>query len=538
MRLVSRHILRALAAPFVWGLVALTGLLLLQQLAPLIDRFGGRGLPVHIIGEAFLLTLPALLTLSLPMAVLVATLYGYSQLAGDLELVAMYANGISVWRMARPALIAAIFVATGNFFLYDQLVPRSNTRYSNLQNAVFRTSPTLTFQPGIMNPITSYVLQARTIDPVTSAMTDVTIYDLREYGTTRIIHAVSGGMKQSLSGADLMVTLETGTIDEFKRTESNRFMRYTFRRNQLRIRDVSNQLNLATGGVARGDRDLTGCELLDQAQEQQWYASEAKRGIEYVTRRDLRWLLGLPTLQSPPARLMPAYSPHCGKAYLRFERWIQQLVLPTKAQAQEPPRPVQQPPQQPPLPAPRQAPPQPPPQPQEQQGGQKVWSGTDPAASAISPFLVQPGGQRGPEQLVARRFEVEPQIQTLLNYEQNVMRFRVEYHKKFAIPLASFCFVLLGMALALKYPRSGIGLVIGASMVIFLGFYILLIGGENLAKKGYLSPEVAIHGPLVLLTLLGLLAVRSANREMGTARTAGIFGALVEYLQRFRREDT
>ena len=139
--------------------------------------------------------------------------------------------------------------------------------------------------------------------------------------------------------------------------------------------------------------------------------------------------------------------------------------------------------------------------------------------------------------VVQRGLEVEPQLQTLLNYEQNVMRYRVEYHKKFAIPLASFCFVLLGMALALKYPRSGIGLVIGASMVIFLGFYILLIGGENLAKKGYLSPEVAIHGPLVLLTLLGLLAVRSANREMGTARTAGIFGAMVEYFRRFRREE-
>ena len=228
MRLVSRHILRALAAPFVWGLAALTGLLLLQQLAPLIDKFGGRGLPGSIIVEAFLLTLPALLTLSLPMAVLVATLYGYSQLAGDLELVAMYANGISVWRMARPALLAAIFVATANFLLYDQVVPRSNTRFSQLQSAVFRASPTLTFQPGLMNPITSYVLQARTIDPVTGAMTDVTIYDLRELGTSRIIHALHGGMKQTKSGADLLVSLDSGTIDEFKQYENNRFQRTYF----------------------------------------------------------------------------------------------------------------------------------------------------------------------------------------------------------------------------------------------------------------------------------------------------------------------
>ena len=519
MRLVSRHILRALAAPFVWGLAALTGLLLLQQLAPLIDKFGGRGLPASVIGEAFLLTLPALLTLSLPMAVLVATLYGYSQLAGDLELVAMYANGISVWRMARPALIAAILVATVNFVLYDQLVPRSNTRYNQLQSAVFRTSPTLTFQPGKMNPITSYVLQARTIDPVTGAMTEVTIYDLREYGITRIIHALRGNMQQSPTGVDLLVNLDTGTVDEFQRSENNRFQRTTFAHDQLLIRDVANQLNLAIGGLARGDRDMTGCELLDSAEQQEWYASESKVGIEYVTRRDLRWLLGLPTLQSPPVRSMPKYQPHCGKAYLRFEHWIERLVLPAPLQAQEPPPAVQVPGQQP--------------------GGAKVQKiGTEQPAPAVSPFLVPPGGLQNPEQMIARYFEVGPPIATLQNYQINVMRYRVEYQKKFAIPLASFCFVLLGMALALKYPRSGIGLVIGASMVIFLGFYILLIGGENMAKRGYLSPFVAIQGPLVLFTLLGLLAVRSANREMGTARSSGIFGALIEFFARFRREES
>src|SRR5690606_20218457 len=44
----------------------------------------------------------------------------------------------------------------------------------------------------------------------------------------------------------------------------------------------------------------------------------------------------------------------------------------------------------------------------------------------------------------------------------------VEYHKKFAIPLGSICFVLVGVALALKFPGSGIGLVIGGSLLIFL----------------------------------------------------------------------
>jgi lipopolysaccharide export system permease protein len=111
----------------------------------------------------------------------------------------------------------------------------------------------------------------------------------------------------------------------------------------------------------------------------------------------------------------------------------------------------------------------------------------------------------------------------------------VEYHQRFAIPLASFCFVLIGMALALKYPGSGIGLVIGGSLVIFLGFYILLQGGENIARTGALNPAVALYTPLVLFTVAGIAALASANREMGTSRTGGPFTAIAEFVRGLRR---
>nr|MBA2293248.1 LptF/LptG family permease [Gemmatimonadales bacterium] len=111
----------------------------------------------------------------------------------------------------------------------------------------------------------------------------------------------------------------------------------------------------------------------------------------------------------------------------------------------------------------------------------------------------------------------------------------VEYHKKFAIPLASFGFVLIGMALALKFPRGGIGLVIGGSLLIFMVFYVLLIGGEGLADKGYIPATVAMHGPVVLLTAIGLVSVHAANREMGSTRSVGIMDSIRNL---FRRSST
>ena len=151
MRLISRHILRSMAAPFIWGVAALTGLMLLNSLPPIIEAFGGKGIPARTMIEGVLLFVPALLALTLPMAVLVSVLYGYSQLAANLEMVAMYANGLSVWRMARPALIGGAVVALLNFMVFDQLMPQSNSRFAALRAAVQQKSPTLALRQQVLN---------------------------------------------------------------------------------------------------------------------------------------------------------------------------------------------------------------------------------------------------------------------------------------------------------------------------------------------------------------------------------------------------
>ena len=56
----------------------------------------------------------------------------------------------------------------------------------------------------------------------------------------------------------------------------------------------------------------------------------------------------------------------------------------------------------------------------------------------------------------------------------------VELHKKFAISVACTVFVLVGAPIALRFPRGGVGLVIGVSLVIFGIYYVGLIAGEAL----------------------------------------------------------
>jgi lipopolysaccharide export system permease protein len=530
MRLISRHILRTMVVPFIWGVVALTGMLLLNALPPLIDRFGGRGIDFRTIANGILYLTPSITMLTLPMAVLVSVLYGYSQLAASLEMVAMYANGISVWRMTRPALIGAAAVAMVNFYVVDQVSPRSNVRLANLLTAVQEKLPTLALRQRVLNVLpgrTGYILRADVINPDDGGMRHVTIFDLTDNAdqARRLILADSGTMAETVDGKNLVLSLHSGEIYEFKPNEPGQLQQINFVDNTVMVRDVQNSLDLAVNGRLRSEREMTGCELLDSLQEHRWAASRAREESEYYTRNDLHALAGLPPLARPAELPHPKIKEYCGMVG-RLQSWARGIVTPQKLRAQEPP--------QNPVPPP------------VQQGPKPVPQVPTPAPQVPTPALL---GPQNPvvAQPLAQNFLVPPPGQTagmltpywnVLNDELKVTMaqsatylYEVQFHQEFAIPLACFCFVLIGMSLALKYPGGGIGLVIGGSLVIFLGFYILLLGGKGIAITGRLNPAVAMYVPLLLFTLIGVFAVNSANREMGTSRSGGLLDTLMGLFQ-------
>ena len=59
----------------------------------------------------------------------------------------------------------------------------------------------------------------------------------------------------------------------------------------------------------------------------------------------------------------------------------------------------------------------------------------------------------------------------------------IEMHKKYALAIACIVFVIIGVPIALKFPRGGLDLVIGVSIVILGITYVGLIAGEALGAR-------------------------------------------------------
>jgi lipopolysaccharide export system permease protein len=109
-------------------------------------------------------------------------------------------------------------------------------------------------------------------------------------------------------------------------------------------------------------------------------------------------------------------------------------------------------------------------------------------------------------------------------------RYDVEIQKKFSLAAACLIFVLVGAPVALRFPRGGVGLVIGVSLFIFAVYYVGLIGGEELANRGYISAFWAMWGTNVIMTAVGLVLTFRMGREATTGR-GGDIGELIETIR-------
>ncbi|MEA2031369.1 MAG: LptF/LptG family permease [candidate division Zixibacteria bacterium] len=88
-----------------------------------------------------------------------------------------------------------------------------------------------------------------------------------------------------------------------------------------------------------------------------------------------------------------------------------------------------------------------------------------------------------------------------------VNKYSIEIYKKFSIPAASLAFILIGAPLAIISRRGGMGVAIAISIGLFVIYWAFLIGGEDLADRGFMSPFWAMWGANLLIGGIGLYLV-------------------------------
>jgi len=587
VKIIHRYVLREHVGPLVFALTALTSLLLLNYIAKQIDQLVGKGLSAGVIAQFFALSIPFTVAMTTPMSVLVATLYAFSRLASENEITAMKANGISVSRLLVPVLLAASVISIGMIAFNDIVLPASNHQLRKLQGDIARKKPTFALKEQIINQVADrqVYLKAMRLGP-DNRMTDVTIYDLTDVMRRRTIYADSGELAFASNGRDLLLTLYQGATLEVPRAEPERLQRARFDRNYVRVEGVANQLEMTRADSYKSDREMSVCELQNEVARYeaevtkartdlrdalQAVAHEALTGVP-ATPPDISSLTLLNVSPGAPAPRSPNAS--LGRAYCdlraRLKRasasaataLVPSLYAATTVRQGRPPRQdsaarriqdsvarrllmgIRKGPESPPQPAPQPARP--------------VVVPVDSAAAALEDSIALARADsitakaRADSALAAVAAQATPNAMRQMpvsltgSIENARIRMRdnlrfvnqsaVELHKKFAISVACTVFVLVGAPIALRFPRGGVGLVIGVSLVIFGIYYVGLIAGEALADRNVLTPFWAMWAANILLTIVGLFLMARMGRETATTRGGDVREMLEIVRSVFRRE--
>jgi lipopolysaccharide export system permease protein len=126
MKILKKYILKEHFSPFLISLLVVTFVLLIDRIMDLMNMIIEKQLPYQIVLEIFSLSLPYMLALSIPMAVLVATILAFGRMSVDREIIAIKSSGVNVYAMLGPLIITAVMLTGLMVYFNHWFLPDTN----------------------------------------------------------------------------------------------------------------------------------------------------------------------------------------------------------------------------------------------------------------------------------------------------------------------------------------------------------------------------------------------------------------------------
>lgn len=263
MKILNRYILREHIPPFLFSVLIITFLLILETIPKIVDLIVNKDISALVVFELIFLNLAWMIALSVPMAVLVATLLTFGRLTSDFEIIAIKTSGINLLRILIPLLIAAGFLTYGMIQFSDKVLPELNHKARVLTGDIRSMRPTLTFRPGVfITDISGYIILIEKIDHITSEVEGVRITEAKNPNQPRITVAKSGLMKFIDRGQTVQFTLFDGEVHMLDTRNPENYRKLDFKEHVINVGGVGTELKRSES-TFRTDREMNIAEMQD-----------------------------------------------------------------------------------------------------------------------------------------------------------------------------------------------------------------------------------------------------------------------------------
>lgn len=282
MKILKKYILKEHVSPFFISLLVVTFVLLIDRIIDLLNIIIEKKLDIWTIAQVFGYSLPFMLALSIPMAVLVATILAFGRMTVDRETTAMKTSGVNIYSMIGPLIFVAILLSGLMIYFNHYVLPESNHKLKNLMIKIAYYKPMTILKENEFNTMMDYTIFVK--KNTESLLSDILIYDRSESRFPKTILAKSGKVLQMDNGNSLQITLYNGEMHERNEKEPGKYQVRSFESYVINIRNLGNGMDFFETGY-RGDREMNSSQLVQSIRDKKKEISIKQQSVEQYAKR-------------------------------------------------------------------------------------------------------------------------------------------------------------------------------------------------------------------------------------------------------------
>ena len=135
MKIIERYVFGSFLSSFVLAFLVLSFVLTIGLLVQIIG-YVMDGVPMSLVGEFCMVSLPETLQWSMPLALLVSAILVFSRMSADSEILAIRACGISLLTVMKWPVLFALLCTLLGFWVNNEIVPRGHEVRRTLKTKV------------------------------------------------------------------------------------------------------------------------------------------------------------------------------------------------------------------------------------------------------------------------------------------------------------------------------------------------------------------------------------------------------------------
>ena len=164
LKRLDRYIIAKFIGTYIFSIILIISISIVFDVNENLAKFSTYNAPLKaIVFDYYANFVPYFANLFSPLFVFIAVIFFTSKLAGNSEIIAMLAAGVSFKRLLRPYMVSAALIAVVNFYLGGYVIPKGNqvkmdfeTKYKNKDRNLSANNVQLMVQPGVIAYLQQY----------------------------------------------------------------------------------------------------------------------------------------------------------------------------------------------------------------------------------------------------------------------------------------------------------------------------------------------------------------------------------------------